>query len=255
MQNSKIEWTHHTFNPWIGCQHVSPGCDRCYAETMMDHRYKRVTWGPHGERQRTSKTTWDAPLRWDRQAGASGRRAKVFCASLADVWDNRVPPEWRHELFELIAATPHLDWLLLTKRPENIAKMLPKAIAGLPEWPWPNVWLGATAEDQAHYERRWKVLRKVPAAVHFISYEPALGPLVLGEGHLPDWIICGGETGAGARVMKKRWARSLLAECQDKDVSFFMKQMTSKARIPGDLQVRQFPSRANYPTSSGNLSR
>lgn len=123
MQNSKIEWTDHTFNPWMGCQKVSAGCDHCYAETMMDKRFNKVEWGPHGERKRTSDQNWKAPLRWAKQANELGTRPRVFCASLADVWDNRAPSEWRSELFHLIRATPELDWLLLTKRPENIRKM------------------------------------------------------------------------------------------------------------------------------------
>src|SRR4051812_42414847 len=125
MENTRIEWGDHTFNPWMGCQKVSPGWDRCYAENMMDLRYHKVQWGPHGERKRTSELNWKKPLKWEPQARASGRRFRVFCASLADVWDNQVPSEWRTELFELICKTPQLDWLLLTKRPENIAKMLP----------------------------------------------------------------------------------------------------------------------------------
>lgn len=242
MQNSKIEWTDHTFNPWIGCQKVSPGCDHCYAETMMDLRYHKVEWGPHGERKRTSDANWRKPLQWDRQARAQRRRAKVFCASLADVWDNRVPEEWRADLFRLIARTRHLDWLLLTKRPENIRKMLPPAISGLGFWPWKNVWLGATCEDQRHFDRRWGVLQRIAAPVRFVSYEPALGPLSLcGHSQAPDWIICGGESGAGARRMKPAWARSLLGECEERGVAFFMKQMTGKAPIPKDLLVRQSP--------------
>jgi protein gp37 len=169
----------------------------------------------------------------------------VFCASLADVWDNKVPAEWRAELFELICQTPHLDWLLLTKRPGNIEKMLVRATLHLRPWPWPNVWLGTTAEDQEHYDRRWPVLETIPAAIRFISYEPALGPLKLGNHEsMPDWLICGGETGAGARVMKKRWARKLLEECEASNVPFFMKQMTNKERIPDGLLVRQFPKSA-----------
>ena len=245
MENSKSEWTDNTFNPWIGCQKVSPGCDRCYAETLMDHRYGRVEWGPHGERKRTSEQNWKKPLTRERQARESGTRVRVFCASLADVWDNKVPVEWRAELFELICKTPHLDWLLLTKRPANIEKMLKRATLRLKPWPWPNVWLGTTAEDQNHYNQRWPILRKIPARVRFVSYEPALGPLKLGDHSTsPDWLICGGETGAGARMMKKRWARQLLAECQTSEGAFFMKQMTSKAPIPKDLLVRQFPRAA-----------
>jgi protein gp37 len=170
-ESTKIEWTDHTFNPWIGCQKVSPGCDHCYAEAMMDRRYRRVRWGPHGERLRTSDANWRQPLKWARQPG--GRRPRVFCASLADVFDNKVPKEWRDNLWELIKETRQLDWMLLTKRPENIRKMLPK------DWGsgYPHVWLGTTTEDQQHYDHRWRILSDIPAAIRFISYEPALGPL------------------------------------------------------------------------------
>src|SRR6476620_1877883 len=105
MENSKIEWCDHTFNPWIGCQHVSPGCDRCYAETMMDHRYHRVEWGPHGRRVRTSEANWRTPLRWAKDARKNGIRVGVFCASLADVFDNKADPIWRADLFNLMAKT------------------------------------------------------------------------------------------------------------------------------------------------------
>ena len=236
-ENSKIEWTDHTFNPWIGCQKVSPGCDRCYAEAMMDHRYGRVQWGPHGERVRTSAANWRKPRQWAK--AANGVRPRVFCASLADVFDNRAPAGARDDLFDLIRCTPQLDWLLLTKRPENIAKMLPA------DWGsgWSNVWLGTTCEDQAHFDRRWPILGAVPAVVHFVSYEPALGPLRIGAAR-PSWIICGGESGAGARYMEPDWARSLRDECAGEGVAFFFKQMTGKRPIPEDLLVRQFPTPA-----------
>jgi protein gp37 len=239
---SKIEWTDHTFNPWIGCQKVSPGCDHCYAETMMDHRFHKVQWGPHGNRVRTSVTNWGQPFKWARDAASRGKSARVFCASLADVFDNKIDRVWRTDLFDLIRMTPELDWLLLTKRPENIRKMLPG------DWKagYGNVWLGTTAEDQKHYDHRWPILRAIPAKVHFISYEPALGPLQIeseSSGDHPDWIICGGESGTGARYMKSKWARNLMNECQRLDVSFFMKQMTAKQEIPAELLVRQFPDR------------
>jgi len=132
MENSKIEWTDHTFNPWIGCHHVSPGCDHCYAEAMMDHRYGKVQWGPHGERKRTSDGNWKSPIRWNEQARdfkrQHGRRPRVFCASLADVFDNQGPSSSRSDLFALIRECRRLDWVLLTKRPQNIVKMLP------PDW-------------------------------------------------------------------------------------------------------------------------
>jgi protein gp37 len=238
-ENSKIEWCDHTFNPWIGCQKVSPGCDHCYAETMMDRRYHRVQWGPHGKRMRTSPAYWRKPLQWAR--AANGNRQKVFCASLADVFDNKAPGGARDDLWALIRATPELDWMLLTKRPENIVRMLPA------DWGagWFNIWLGTTCEDQEHFDRRWPILRDVPAVIRFISYEPALGPLVIGEAR-PDWIICGGESGAGdcTRFMEPAWARSVRDECGCAGVAFFMKQMTRKRLIPADLLVRQFPRRA-----------
>lgn len=234
-ENSRIEWTTHTFNPWIGCQNVSPGCDHCYAEAMSN-RYGWTTWGPHGERKRTSEANWRKPRQWAR--AAKGSRPRVFCASLADVFDNRVPDAWRSDLFALIEDTPELDWLLLTKRPENIAKMLwPKWDNGLPF----NIWVGATCEDQKHYDRRWPVLARVPAAVRFISYEPAIAPLTIVWG-APDWIICGGESGPRARLMDPAWARAVRDQCADSGIAFFAKQMTGKAPIPDDLLVRQFPS-------------
>lgn len=241
-ENSKIEWCHHTFNPWIGCQKVSPGCDNCYAEALMDTRYRKVDWGPHGERKRTSVANWKLPLRWAK--ATNGTRPRVFCASLADWLDNKVPRAWRDELADLIGDTPELDWLLLTKRPENFDRLSPWGPnSRLPR----NVWLGVTCEDQAHYDRRWPILSRIPAVVRFVSYEPALGPLRMSGGLSPnwvgpDWIICGGESGANARYMEPAWATSLRLDCEDAGVAFFMKQMTKKAPIPRALLVRQFPS-------------
>jgi protein gp37 len=236
---SKIEWTDHTFNPWIGCQKISPGCDHCYAERQNSHwKWNGGSWGPHAPRKRTSEAYWRMPIKWNEEAGKSGIRRKVFCASLADWLDNRVPQSWRADLGDLIRATPNLDWLLLTKRIENYERFAP--------WPGfrPNVWLGVTAEDQKHYNRRWPILSELPAAVHFVSYEPALGPLNLMshyEAGFPDWIICGGESGSKARYMEHRWAERLLKECRDLQITFFMKQMTKRAPIPARLRVREFP--------------
>jgi protein gp37 len=253
-ENSKIEWTTHTFNPVIGCQKVSPGCDHCYAEALMDKRYHKVEWGPHGERKRTSEANWKLPLRWAKAARATGERPRVFCASLADVFDNKWNPQDRSDLFALIRATPELDWLLLTKRPENIGKMLPQ------DWHrgYSNVWLGTTAEDQANYNRRWPILSHIPAALAFISYEPAIGKLIdlyATAGQAPDWIICGGESGHGAREMHPDWARDLRDECAERSIPFFMKQLGSKSHLPGvtgkgddpsqwphDLRIREFPN-------------
>lgn len=233
---SKIEWTTHTFNPWIGCQKVSPGCDRCYAEAMMDHRYGRVKWGPHGERVRTSSANWRKPLQW--AMSANGERPRVFCASLADWLDNKVPTQWREDLAVLIEATPALDWLLLTKRIENFDRLAPWHVDAIP----PNVWLGITCEDQPNYDRRWRILSRIPAPVRFVSYEPAIGPVRPRGSPAPDWIICGGESGAGARLMDRAWAARLRDDCAALGIAFFMKQMTGKAPIPADLLVRQYPS-------------
>jgi protein gp37 len=231
-QNSKIEWTDHTFNPWVGCTNVSPGCDHCYAESWSK-RSGLVKWG-NSPRRRTSEAYWRAPLKW--QAGAPafraqhGRRQRVFCASLADVFDNQADAKWRADLFALIAATPSLDWLLLTKRPQNIKKMLPE------DWGKHgrhNVWLGTTAEDQARFDQRWPILGKIPASVRFISYEPAIGALRLHEGAVqPDWLISGGESGHGARAMNPRWARDIIRDCNRLGVAPFHKQWGSIKNNP-----------------------
>ena len=225
-ENSKIEWCDHTFNPWIGCQHVSPGCDHCYAEAQNAFRkWNGGTWGPHAPRKRTSEQNWRNPIKWDAKAREfkreHGHRPRVFCASLADVFDNQVPSSWRQDLFALIRECDRLNWLVLTKRPQNIVKMLPD------DWGdgYRNVWLGVTAEDQNWFDRRWKHLQIISAVKKFISYEPAIGPLRLPkEGPFPDWLISGGESGGGARPMKPRWARDVIADCRRRGVAPFHKQ-------------------------------
>lgn len=242
-EKTEISWCDSTFNPWIGCQKVSAGCDNCYAETLMDKRYHKVQWGPHGERKRTSAGNWLNPILWNKRASdfASrfGRRQRVFCSSLADVFDNKAPRGARDDLWELIELTPYLDWLLLTKRPENIRKMLGRwAGVGVPS----NVWLGTTCEDQAAYDKRWPILRSIPAIVRFISYEPAIGPLtIMGREGKPDWLICGGESGAGYRDMPEGWAADIMNDCRATHVPFFMKQMAGKRGIPSGLMLREFP--------------
>lgn len=236
---TKIEWCDATFNPWIGCQKVSPGCDHCYAETLMDKRYHKVEWGPHGERKRTSAANWRKPRQWAKAAHGINRRPRVFCASLADVFDNQVPTEWRTDLFDMIAATPELDWLLLTKRPQNFPRMFPTG-------QWPNIWLGITAEDQERYDERWcHLYRMMNVPVRFISHEPAIGCLwnfrTEQFSAAPDWVIVGGESGRDARMMNPDWARTTRNHCAAFGIAFFMKQMARKAPIPPDLMVRQFP--------------
>lgn len=248
---SKIEWTDHTFNPWIGCQKVSPGCDNCYAEALMDKRYGRVQWGPHGERKRTSAANWRKPLQWAK--AANGSRPRVFCASLADWLDNKVPEQWREDLAVLIDETPQLDWLLLTKRIENFDKLAPWHRYDVPK----NVWLGVTVENQDAANKRIRILNEIHAPVRFLSCEPLLGEIDLERGGFTflrrlkspqgriyepiHWVICGGESGPDRRPMDLAWARKLRDDCRASGVPFFMKQIDKKQPIPDDLMVRQFP--------------
>jgi protein gp37 len=241
-ENSKIEWTDHTFNPWIGCTKVSPACDHCYAEALMDTRYGRVRWGAGEDRVRTSDANWKLPHRWNRQAQADGSRPFVFCASLADVFDNEVDDLWRHDLFALIRATPNLVWLLLTKRIGNVDRMTDPS-AGHYALPG-NAAIGATMANQEEYDRDRMKLHDVKVYCNplftFCSIEPMLSPVIL-DCYAPDWIICGGESGRGAREMKPEWARHLRDGSRRFGRAFFMKQMTGKTPIPPDLMIRQFP--------------
>ncbi len=228
---SKIEWTDHTFNPWTGCTKVSPGCDHCYAEAWAK-RSGLVQWGNH-PRKRTTSDYWKSPRIWNRNSehfeAVHGHRQRVFCASLADVFDNKVDSNWRSDLFELIESTPRLDWLLLTKRPSNIEEMLPS------NWGdgYSNVWLGLTAEDQTAFDQRWNHLANIPAVTRFVSYEPAIGRLSInGVKLLPDWLIVGGESGARARRARPDWVRSIISECQRLGVKPFMKQWGTYSSNP-----------------------
>ena len=187
-EQSGISWTDATFNPWIGCTKVGPGCDNCYAEALMDKRWQRVTWGTGRPRLATSERNWKLPLLWEKEheafALAHGRRRRVFCASLADVFDNEVDPAWRVELMRLITRTPHLDWMVLTKRIGNAAAMLEAACQGVDGVGWQrnplaNVWLGATVVNQEEADRDIPKLLATPARVRFLSIEPMLGPVNL----------------------------------------------------------------------------
>ena len=271
-ENSKIEWTDHTFNPWIGCTKVSPGCAHCYAETLMDKRYGRVRWGKGQPRQRTSASNWRLPLRWNRDAELQERdaeardrmpprRPRVFCASLADWLDDEVPIEWLADLLELIRETPHLDWLLLTKRPQNWRTRLEAVLnhvryivdyalldnfvrLWLGGWAPENVWAGTTVEDRQRADERIPELILIPARVRFLSCEPLPGRVNL-HGWLTDggclqphtstpeflgkpqihWVIAGGESGPGARPLLVEYADNLRRQCAAAGVAFFMKQL------------------------------
>lgn len=220
-----IEWCDHTFNPWWGCQRVSPGCEHCYAETFSKRVGLKV-WGPQSERRFFGEKHWSEPLKWDRAAERDGVRRRVFCASMADVFEDLpILDDWRAKLWRLIEQTPHLDWLLLTKRPESMQRLAPFRWAK--GWP-KNVWAGTTAEDQKRAEERLVELEQVPAAIRFVSNEPGLSLVVLARwlfsGRI-QWVIVGGESGAGARPFDISWARSALAECREAGVACFVKQL------------------------------
>jgi len=238
-----IAWTDHTFNPWMGCTKVSDGCKHCYAETLTKNRMGLSLWGPKGDRQVTRPENWRKPVRWDKDAGKLGARQRVFCASLCDVFeDHLVADRERPRLWDLIRSTPNLDWQLLTKRPERIASSLPR------DWNngWPNVWLGTSIEDHRVAERA-DHLRKIPAVVRFVSYEPALGPLAgaIDLGGI-DWVIYGGESGPGHRDEDKQWARDMREACRKQGTAFFHKQSSGwrtemGIELDGEV-VREWPT-------------
>jgi protein gp37 len=331
---TKIEWCDATFNCWRGCTKISEGCKACYAETMSGRNPKTLgVWGPNGTRVVASEAKWREPLKWNKLAAGGrlpdgtpnpdGRRPRVFCASLADVFEdwagpvtasNGNPLWWCHgslsnspipstgltegcrlatmddvrqRLFDTIAETPHLDWLILTKRPAVMRDWLRGEFMGADgtgnahaaTWPWPNVWLGVSVEDQKAAKERIPVLLDVPAAVHFLSCEPLLGEVDVSDylyvfkthqkgqqwPHGPvNWVIVGAESGPGSRTMQIEWARSLVRQCKDAGRACFVKQLGGtyyedraggdRLRIvlndrkggdieefPADLQVRQFP--------------
>jgi len=296
-EETKIQWTHHTFNPWRGCTKVSAGCANCYAETLSARNPMTLgVWGPNGKRVVASESYWREPVKWNKAAAQAGERRRVFCASLADVFEDwqgtmaaadgaalHVCAEcgrWRtmekichgptahmpltmdavrQRLFDLIADTPHLDWLLLTKRPAVMRDWLGGPTLGFEgtgnvhhrTWPWPNVWLGVSVEDQKAAKERIPVLLDVPAAVHFLSCEPLLGEVDVSDylyefktyqkgqrwPHGPvNWVIVGGESGHDSRIMRVEWARSLVKQCKDAGRACFVKQLGENAttRLPGD---------------------
>lgn len=278
-ETTNIEWADRTWSPWIGCTKVSPACDGCYAEHLMDTRMGRVEWGPHGERSRTSAGYWRKPLAWDRDARAAGKAITVF-PSLCDPFDNRADPAVRREWFDLIRATPNLTWLLLTKRPQNAIEMA-EAAGGLPG----NVALGATCEDQKRANANVPALlvakHTLGAKIVFLSCEPLLGPIDLtsistmwfrgaevlngltGElsgmfgdpcrTRLPGlaWIITGGETDQGqhkARPTNPQWFRDIRDQCAAAGVPYLHKQngeWVSVSEVEGPGAIHAFDDGRN----------
>jgi protein gp37 len=281
--NTKIEWCDMTWNPWIGCSKVSPGCLHCYAEARDQRFDKGVHWGKGAPRRRTSAANWAQPLKWNkenrhcvecrnwfagprqdcpqcRKVNWHEARPRVFCASLTDWLDDEVPIEWLADLLKLIHDTPNLDWLLLTKRPQNWKSHMTHVMAcssrtgrndedlfGFAyDWLYgnhpSNVWIGTSVEDQTRADERIPLLLDIPAKVRFLSCEPQLGPVDLfracfgpditfGMNHGPalrfgvDWVIVGGESGHGAREFDLDWARSLVEQCRAAGVACFVKQL------------------------------
>jgi len=279
-ENSKIEWCHHTFNPWRGCTKVSAGCDHCYAE-RDSKRFPAIrgVWGKYGTRVIASEAMWREPVKWNKKAAELGERHRVFCASLADVFEGpETMPDasWeavsqaRERLGQLIDDTPNLDWLLLTKRPENVLKYGPLGhrwtMEGMPK----NVWLGTSVEDQKTADERIPLLLKIPATVRFLSMEPLLGPVDLSmiyrdicdqEHNIPvlfsniDWVIAGGESGPQARPMHPDWVRSLRDQCIDAVVPFHFKQWgewVDEMHPVADSQKHRVSDIFTKPTDDGH---
>lgn len=219
-KETKLEWVHHTFNPWWGCVKLSPACKNCYAEAWAKRVGSRV-WGDNADRRFFSDKHWREPLRWNRDAAAAGERRRVFCASMADVFELRSELDpWRVKLAGLIEATPQLDWLLLTKRHSLVQQLAPWN-----EWP-ANVWLGMTVENQEWARQRIPRLIEIPAAVRFLSCEPLLGPLDLSRwlGDSIHWIVAGGESGAKARPAHPDWFRTLRDQCLATGAAFHFRK-------------------------------
>ena len=225
--NSSIEWTDHTFNPWWGCSAVSPGCAHCYAKNLAT-RFRYDVWGRGAGRRTFGDAHWRVPISWNRQAQRLGIRKRVFCASMADVFDPDGPRDQSDRLWALIDDTRWLDWQLLTKRPHLVHEMIPKAWAGrLPN----HVWIGTSIEDAGRLARL-DVLRMIRASVRFISLEPLLedlGRLDLTGIH---WVIGGGESGHRARPMHPAWVRSIRDQCARDRVAFFFKQWGTDQNNP-----------------------
>lgn len=237
-ETTGIAWCDHTFNPWWGCAHVSPGCVHCYAESLAK-RYGNDVWGKGGDRRFFGDKHWAEPLKWNAKAEAAGVRRRVFCGSMMDVFEDRPDlREPRSRLFRLIDGTPALDWLLLTKRPENVSELTGHwKVMGQPL----NVWLGVSVEDQKRADERIPKLLEIQAAVRFLSCEPLVGPVDLEDiklwhptvdawhdclqgGSQIHWVIVGGESGPGRRPMNPEWSRSIWQQCRDAGVAFFGKQ-------------------------------
>lgn len=261
MENSKIEWTDHTANFWWGCFKVSPGCKNCYAETLSK-RYGKNIWGPVATTDREQKTgIWAELLKWNRHAMKEQRRRRVFVQSMSDFFeDHPQVGQWREDALSLISKCKWLDFQILTKRPENVNRMIAD-YAGDCEWlgenigkdnqgRYSNIWIGTSIENQEMADKRIPKLLNIPAKVRFLSIEPllehveihryALGGLITTDSL--SWVIVGGESGNKRRPFDVAWARSIRDQCRKAGVPFFMKQIDKVQPIPADLMIREFPT-------------
>lgn len=225
-KGTEISWAHHTFNPWWGCRKVSEACKHCYADVINNRHMvdwaRTASWGVDGGRPVAPAHIWAEPVKWNASAGAKATRETVFCASMADVFEDRVDLDAsRARLFRLIEQTPNLDWLLLTKRIEHVARLVPWGR----HWP-SNVWLGTSTENQKRVDERIEHLLASHAKLKFISAEPMLSAIDLGSSLTRglDWVICGGESGNGSRPMLIEWARSLRDQTKRAGKAFHLKQ-------------------------------
>lgn len=248
---TNIEWADATANFWIGCTKVSPACDACYAERDWDHRKHRVEWGAHGDRS-YAKAGRVTVRKVQRHAAAffakHGRKPRIFINSLSDFADNHrsIKPEWRNEVWQLARACPDVILMILTKRPQNLPNYLPEDWTDGPDFCYPNVWIGTTAENAEEYQRRWPYVALTPAALRFVSAEPLLGDLGdlgLGRPGAPQWIITGGESGPSARPSHPNWFRSPRDQCAAAGVPYLHKQ--NGEWVPGG-----HPAAAELPATS-----
>lgn len=256
--NSAIEWTDHTANFWWGCVKVSPGCQNCYAETLVNRYGHQGIWGPaKTTRRELKKGIWSELPKWNERAKAEGVRRRIFVQSMSDFFEDHPDVvEWRERAWELMFTCSHLDYQILTKRPENVRRMVPPFF--LKFWPV-NFWIGTSVEDQERADERIPHLLNVPAHVRFLSCEPLLGPVDLWRNktgavgshdwdgapaysEIVNWVIVGGESGPRKRPMDLEWARDIRYQCRAAKIPFFMKQVDKVQPIPADLMIREFPA-------------
>ena len=278
-ENSKIHWTDHTWNPWWGCVKVSPACANCYAETLAK-RMGFALWGEGADRKEWTEKNWRLPFKWNEAARRAGRKATVFCASMADIFEDHPKANaLRGRAMETMEACDWLTWLLLTKRPENITSMVPQAWrhAG-----WPNIWYGVTGETRGWASERVSRLLLVPAAGRFLSIEPLLDNQMevfrmltpsfhsdaLGTTFYPlrglaavpdcdwsiaklDWVIIGGESGGNARPFSIPAAWRLICQCDAAGVAVFLKQLGARPRLGPDETLEHWPAHVKVKTQKG----